>query len=127
MTLRAILCVMVVGVYVGLLWVWAAIPFVSPDACLLMAVVGGLVVPIVAVLRWDLRGVLLGSPLVLCSLLVLRRVGTALDPTFRGDDVASHIKVLLLGSAVAIVFCFMIYGMKRLAIRLALLTRRPTR
>ena len=115
---RTILWIVILGDFAGLLWAWASIPFVSPDLCLLFAAVGALVLPVMVVLRWNLRGVPIGSLLILCSLLVVRRVGTALDPTFRGEDAVTYSEAILVFWAVGFVFCCLTYGVKRLVLRL---------
>jgi hypothetical protein len=103
----------VLGVFPVLAWEWVSIPLVSADLCVLTAAICALPLPITTVLWWNLRGVLVGSLFVLCSGLVLRRVGTALDPTFHGPLVTYG--AALVFWIVGVVFCFLIYGLKKLA------------
>ena len=126
MICRAFCWIVVLGVFAGLLWVWASIPFVSISLCLFLAAVGTLPVPILVVLRWNLRGVLIGSLFVLCSGLVVRRVGACLDPYFRGEDIVPYAVAILFFWIVGIGFCFLIYGIKRLTLRLFSGRKPPT-
>ena len=114
---QAIWWTVVLGVFAALLWVWASIPFASPELCLLLAAVGALLLPIMVVLRWNLRGVFVGSVFVLCSLLAVRRVGTALDPYFRGEDRPTYIGIICFDWMIGVAYGFLIYGIKRLVNR----------
>ena len=79
--------------------------------CLALA----LVLPVLAVLRWNLWGVVLGTLVFWGSLLVAGPLLSALDPKrLRGGTAMLDFLWLIFGWFPGVIYCFIIYGMKRL-------------
>jgi len=84
-----------------------------------MAALAAFPLPLLLVLRWNLRGVLAGSVLIFCSLMVVRRIGEGLDPTFHGDDAITYAEKTVGLSIMALIFPLVAYAAKRIWLRMA--------
>jgi hypothetical protein len=124
MVRAAILWILVLGTVAGLLWAWISLPF-RMDLSLLVAAVAALPITILVVFGWNLRGVLVGSVLVWGSLMILRRIGEGLDPEFHGDNAAAYVGKTAFLWIVGIIFCLLIYGIKRLTVWLLNCNEQP--
>lgn len=83
--------------------------------CLCVGVV--IVLPILAVLRWNLSGVILGVLIAWGSPLVAGALISDIAPGSRGDAHGMLDAVwLLFGWIFGLLYCLLIYGMKRLVL-----------
>jgi hypothetical protein len=108
--------VVTIGAIASLLWAWFSLPDGPFSYFLFVAAISLFPMPLLLVLRWNLLGALLGTVLAFGSLMVWRRIGEGLDPTFHGDDPITWTEKTAVGLAVAATFCLLIYGTKRLTI-----------
>jgi hypothetical protein len=113
---RIIWWMVVCGGFGWLLWDWASLPYADLGFLIILAVVDSLLLPVMVVLRWNWRGVFVGSVFVCCSLLAVRRVGTGLDPYFRGEDGPAYAAIVCSNRIIGVVYGLLILGVKRLMV-----------
>lgn len=111
----------VLAVCGGLVRAWFRVLPNYPDALdvltLLLAV---LPIPLLLVLRWNFRGVLAGSILILGSLMVLGKIGRGIYPTpelLREESTAVfYVKEAARCWLIGVVVCLLMFGMKRICL-----------
>ena len=93
------------------------------QACLAIA----FLLPVATVLRWNIRGVLLGALINWGSLIAAGILMSEIAPGSRGAD-HSILDILwfLFGWVFGVAYCFLLYGMKRLVLFLIRLSIRKS-
>jgi hypothetical protein len=110
--------ILVLSTLANLLWAWTSLPHGPDTWFLFVAAVALFPIPLLLVLRWNLIGVVWGSFCVFGSCMVLRKVGEGVDPTFHGDGALVYTEKTVVLWIAGVTLCLLIYGMKRLTIRL---------